>query len=568
VIRTFFLLAYWSLRNRMLRRLRRLREPRYAAGLVAGLLYIYFVVFRPRARGPSRGPHPFASPEFADTLPLLAVGGGVLLWVILLFAWLSPSSSPPVTFTGPEAQFLFTAPVTRRQILHYKVLRGQLGIAFAALVMMLFSGMAATGGSARWRFLVGSIIAFSTLRLHVMVVGFARATLRGPPGGRRKVLLPAAVMGALSFLIVAPFALEAPALLRLGPPGAWSRCLEILQTRPAAIGLWPFRSTMAPMFAASWRELSSTSIPALVLFALSYAWVLHADAALAEATVAAEGTRAKGGAVRARPILRRPPFALAPSGSPSVAILWKNLIMMGRYFSPRLLLMVLPLVVMLGFMATLTERGRLLAGAALFFAGFIALLGPHVLRGDLRHDLPRLALLKTWPVRGRSLIWGEILAPTVALSGSCWLLLLAALALSGSFGWSWASVVDRVTLALVAALVAPALIGAQILIQNANVVLFPAWVPTGQRRAQGIEGLGQNILLLAATLVVLVVGVFPAAAVSGLLGFALFNVIGFVGLVPAGVLFLALVLLEADAVVRALGRVLERTEPSQVEAEE
>jgi hypothetical protein len=112
------------------------------------------------------------------------------------------------------------------------------------------------------------------------------------------------------------------------------------------------------------------------------------------------------------------------------------------------------------------------------------------------------------------------------------------------------------------------LIAGQVIIQNAAVVLFPAWIVTGGARARGIEALGQNMLLMAGTLLSLVVGVLPAAVVAGSLGGGLYLLIGWPGVVPAAVVFAAVLVLEAVLVLAWLGRALERTDPAQVETAE
>jgi hypothetical protein len=49
----FVRLTWWSFRNRVRVRLRRLREPRYLAGALAAIAWFYFFVLRRSAR-PSR----------------------------------------------------------------------------------------------------------------------------------------------------------------------------------------------------------------------------------------------------------------------------------------------------------------------------------------------------------------------------------------------------------------------------------------------------------------------------------------------------------------------------------
>lgn len=80
--------------------------------------------------------------------------------------------------------------------------------------------------------------------------------------------------------------------------------------------------------------------------------------------------------------------------------------------------------------------------------------------------------------------------------------------------------------------------------------------------------MGQNMLMFAGTLLALGVGVLPASAVAGGLGYVLYLFLGWPGLLPAAVLLASILVVEAGLVVIWLGRVLERTDPAQVEIAE
>lgn len=567
--RTFLYLTTRSMRNRAARRLRRLREPRYIAGLAVGLMYLYFAVLRNQLRAARRGGNLFADPGFVAALPLILGFGALCLWVVALIAWVWPSSGPPLKFTGAEVQFFYPAPVTRRQILNYRLLRSQVGVVVGVLIAAVFSGAATAAAAGRWTFLVGGVVLFSALRLHLLGIGLTRASLS--TSGRSVPLrawLPPALVAALSTLVLVPLVMHGPELVSLGLSQGISRMMELVRVPPASVGLWPFAAVIAPILSAPGQPFFAALAPALGLLALNYWWVLQSDAVLEEAAIAVEKQQAKGGRRLPAPVARTAPFHLRPSGRPEAALLWKNLILLGRYASPRVLLrMMLPLVIM-SLLASTSKAGVTLAPLALMCAAFFTLLGPYMVRNDLRHDLPRLAILKTWPVPGWSLVLGELLAPAVVLTTLVWTALAAALALSGGPALRWGSLGDRAVLALVAALGAPMVIAAQLLIQNAAVVLFPGWIPTGGARPRGIEAMGQQMLMLAGTLLALIVGVLPAGALAALLGFVLYQFIGTMGLLPAGLLFVAVLALEAALVVIGLGRLLERTEPAQVEGDE
>jgi hypothetical protein len=414
---------------------------------------------------------------------------------------------------------------------------------------------------------------FSTLRLHFLGIGLSRESLRRGGSVPVRAWIPPAVTAVLSGFLLVPFIVHAPELWRLGagarwPPAFGPLVLQIVSTQPAATGLWPFAAVVAPIVSPPGRAFLVAAMSAFALLALNYWWVLQSDAVLAEAVVSGEKQRAGSSRRLPAPVARRQPFRLAPTGRPEFALLWKNLILLGRYASPRLLVQGLLPVVLLCVVLGFSRAGGAFAWFALLSAAFFTLLGPYTVRNDLRYDMPRLPILKTWPVAGTSLLVGELLAPTVVLSVLVWMLLAVALALSRGFGWGWASFADRVALALVAGLVAPVLIAAQLLLQNAAVILFPGWIPTGGARPRGIEAMGQQMLMFAGTLLAFVVGVLPAAVASLLAGLVLYAIAGVPGLVPAGVLFMAVLSVEGALAAMLLGRMLERTEPSQVEAGE
>ncbi|MBI1808252.1 MAG: hypothetical protein HYR75_00015, partial [Gemmatimonadetes bacterium] len=107
-----------SLRNRLRVRLRRLREPRYLLGAIAGIAYFYFTVFNRFARtGNARITREGRQVPPVGPQGVLQAGGpimGLALLVLAALAWLLPATSTLLEFTEPEVQFLFPAPVSRR----------------------------------------------------------------------------------------------------------------------------------------------------------------------------------------------------------------------------------------------------------------------------------------------------------------------------------------------------------------------------------------------------------------------------------------------------------------------
>lgn len=562
---TFVFLTVCTLRNRVVARLRRLRQPRYLVGLLAGLAYLYWFVLRHQLRATRRGDFT-ADPQFAAFVPAVLVAGGLALWAVSLVAWLWPSTGPPLRFNRAEVQFFFTAPVSRRQLVHYKLLRSQLGILFGVAVAALFSGAAVAG---RLWFLLGGWLLFATLRMHLVGVAFTRASLvrRGwrPP---RATWLPLAALGSLSVVILATWALHLPALLALPFPAAAHRVLDLFSTGLPAAALRPFAALVAPVLASDPRQFLHWAWPAALLFALNYAWVLRSETTLEEAAGAAEREQARGRGPSPRPAARKAPFRLAPAGRPEIALLWKNLILGGRFLTPGIVLRLLVPLLLLAAAAAVKEVALGLGPVALIVAAFLTVLGPYMVRYDLRQDMGRLAVIKTWPIAGAALVRGELLAPALVLTSGVWAALAVALVLSNGLDLGGLGLADRAWLALAAAVAAPSFLLAQLVIQNAAVVVFPGWIPAGANRPRGVEAMGQQMLMFAGTLLLMALGVLPAAAIAAAAGFVLFQLIGFAGLVPAAAAFSTAIAAESLLSIELLGRVIERTDPLEVEAEE
>jgi ABC-2 type transport system permease protein len=566
----FLYLTGCSLKNRVLRRLRRLREPRYVAGLVVGVLYLYWVVFRNQMRsGRSRGNGVAAIAAFASFAPDIVAGAALALWALAVVAWLWPFGARTWVFSGAEVQFLFAAPVTRRALLTYKLLRSQLGLLFGVAIAALLSGAARAAAAGRWSLVLGGWLLFAAIHLHVLGANLTKGSFRARPSRVSWLAASSAVvMILLSGAVLGTCAVHAAAFSSRPFGEALRGVVAASRTGIAAAALWPFAAVIAPMFAAGPAAFARALVPALAVVGANYWWVLTSDAQLEQAAAAAEQRRAAGRHGLPAPVVRAAPFTLGPIGRLETAVFWKNTIQFGRYVSVAVLVRVLIPIVLLAVVIGLNRRGGSFAPLVLMLALFTTLIGPYAVRNDLRTDLPRLPVLKTWPISGRELLVGELLAPTFVLSVVAWFLLAVAFALWPSWMAGPADALGRTAVAIACAVLAPMLIAGQLIIQNAAVVLFPAWIVTGGARARGIEAMGQNMLMMAGTLLSLAIGVLPAAAVAGGLGALLYALVGWPGVLPAAIVFAGVLLAEAVLVLTWLGRVLERTDPAQIETAE
>ncbi len=551
-----------TMRNRLQVRLRRLREPKYLIGTLFGVAYFGFIFF-----GPGRGgPGLMGAISKARVMAELAVA--VFLFGTTALGWLWPRSKPALPFTLAEVQNLFPAPISRRDLVRYRVIRSQVGTLFAGAIMALI--FRPGSGIAGLTVFLGVSLLMATLNLHMIGVALSRA--RGGP----RHSIPLAIIVGMVVVFGATIASHWGELVTAAGTGAGdlARSIESLGTTGAlGIILWPFRAVARLAMADSVLAFLAALPGAAGLLALNYVWVLRTDApfeeASAELSEKLDKIRRRGvNALRQPRASKRTPFTLAPHGRPEIAILWKNLISMGRVFSWVVLLRVLPILV---FVAMALSRGRgetadALAAACVFIAGFTLLLGPQMARGDLRQDLTALATLKTWPIRGAALVRGEILAPACVLTAIAFLALIAAAVLSTNA--PFAEVAGRWSLLLAALFIAPGIVLTQLLAQNGLAVTFPSWVAIGNNRAGGVDVIGQRLLVMIAVVLALVVSLLPAAIVAGVGAGVVYLLTGTVSVVLAGALAGGALLVEAFAGSEFVGVILEKSDISVLDAPE
>src|SRR5688500_16512863 len=126
VLGAYAYLTRTSARNRVRRGLRQLRSPRYVVALLFAVAYFGFILLNP-GQG-SRG-------TFGSALvPEIATLGALALLALVTWWWAIGSDASALAFTPAELQFLFPAPVTRRQLVQFKLVRAQLVILLNILI--------------------------------------------------------------------------------------------------------------------------------------------------------------------------------------------------------------------------------------------------------------------------------------------------------------------------------------------------------------------------------------------------------------------------------------------------
>jgi ABC-2 type transport system permease protein len=583
MISALFYLQFHSVKNRLLMRFKRLKQPKYLVGAIVGGLYFYFYFFRFLFARSVRSGHWNAATPMTDALPadpmLYESLGALILFVIVFLAWFFPRKRAALAFTEAEVAFLFPAPVGRRGLIHFKLLRSQLGILFTVFIFTLFSGRFGASGNWLTR-AVGWWVILFTLNLHFIGSSFALTMLmnRGISTWKRRVAVVGLVLAALG--VVGAWAVrEFPEFTTANlanPDAIVDYAKQALVSGPLPYLLYLFRIVVKPIFSPDWPGFLVAMGPAALLMALHYVWVIRSDVAFEEASVEASQKMAekiaaaragKFGTAGKKLKSKRPPFRLAPTGPPLVALLWKNLISAGSAFTARTWIILVIVAVAMGSSLLGSRQSSTLpvtiAALSGMFGVWAVLLGPQIMRQDFRQDLPQADLLKLYPLRGWQIALGEILAPAVILTGVQWLLLILAVICGVPLARGEMSGGLVLALGAGAAVVLPMLNLISLLIPNAAVLSFPSWFQTGKDAPRGIEATGQRLIFAIGQFLAFIVALIPAAGVWAGFFFLVKFLTNAVLAVPVASVVAALVLaLEAGLGVMLLGWLFERFDVS------
>jgi hypothetical protein len=309
--------------------------------------------------------------------------------------------------------------------------------------------------------------------------------------------------------------------------------------------------------------------PALVMLLAQLVWVLRTDVAFEETAVQASAERARRIEARRHRGVRTSAEAgkakrtlrLAPAGAPTVAIVWKNtlLLMRTRRVGSIIGLGIMSVIIALPAIEARGVDARFVAIAALTMVGLLIVLGSRVLQNDLRQDTEHLATLKTLPLSGKRLVGAEVASS--ALPIAVLQLALVVLAYAMTLGDSSVPIPfqTRTLILSLAPVVLLAVNTTTVTIQNGAALLFPGWVRATPVVGGGIEAMGQGILATGVLLLTFVIALLPASAVCALVWWACTGVPN--GWVFAILAAAAVLLAEAWWAIHGLGHRFERLEP-------
>ena len=576
-------------KNWLLARVRRLRQPKYLLGGIVGVAYFYFFFFRGFAGSSGRGTRSAQSQAACDAaaaaltaewLPMIAALAALALLGLLALMWIVPTGPAALGFSEAEIAFLFPAPITRRALVHFRLISAQFRSLLGAALMMLFSNRWSALGGNPLTHAVGWWFIFSTLSLHQNAAGFTLTRLidRGIGTWRRRALVI-----ALLAAVVAASAIRSP--LAWPPVGeglrfdAVAKALVALGSAPPLSWLLaPLRLVLAPFFAPDSGAFLAALAPALAVITLHYLWVVRTAVSFEDATIEhAQKRAARVAAWRAGDRRfaggpaknRKGPFRLASSGRPELAFLWKNLLSTWPYFTVRVFaITAFVIAAACAWIGTQPYWRPLLPGVgafAMIFAIYVLLVGPQFARQDIRADLPNTDILKTYPLAGWQIILGQLLTPAAILTGILWLAVLTIALVFHPGTAAAASLTPAVRFigAVSLAAITPPVVLLQLLVPNAAALLFPGWFQASRGRGGGPEVIGQRMIFFFAQLLTMIFALLPAVGVAAVLLFALQWIIGTVAaMLVAAAMVLVVLLGEVWCGVWWLGRRFEKLDLS------
>lgn len=553
--RCFFFLFFRSAHGRLIRALRLLRQPKYLVGvLIAAFWMGAWLVPWWLSRSP-RGREASWLEAVADFLPAVQLLLALTMAFLVTVWWLIPVGKPALGLSEAEIEMLSPAPLPRRHLLQYSILKAQPTILFGSLVLTVFAPFSRWG--AVLHHFVSTWLLLSLWDLHSkgrkLWLGSVRQLHGGRAAGRWAALCLALALywTALAWGL-APIQNLTAVFQTSNSLDALARFSLLAEELGKGLAGWlllPFLC-LTDLFAANFsgggftRGLSSWIVAALLL-ALHNEWVVRSRTRFEEASLEAarRKDRAKESAARhlkqtAR-ARRQAPFTLRPLGLPEIGVLWKNLIMVRRTPLTRQALIAALAALGVGLTAAFFPVPGwifsipLIAGMILLFS--FPLMGPRHWRNDLRVDLRRVETIRPWPIPGWRLAAAEALGP--AAVGWLAALLGAALIVSVDLGLLLGATdlppigeVSRQAARIAATprpLLAPlALLGLlpvsaavayfSSALQNFAALAFPGWVPLGTKRREAAATAGHNILMAMILMLATALGLFPGLLLAGL----------------------------------------------------
>jgi hypothetical protein len=556
-------LWFYGLRSARNRIVKRTRDVRYVAGMLLVFAYLYFVLGRSLRPGPTPGSQGF-----------VALGLMLLLVISSFFNWWTEQTDHPLALSKPQAQFLIPAPLESRQVMLFKLLMSLPTLVWGAIVMgfVFRSGLSQHPAQ---RILTAFVIVVA-LQLQRVGAALARAPRRTDSRSTRPIIVAIVriwlvAAGVVAIAQVASVAAENGmfGVEKIGIPFA------VAYQFPWSLAVWPFTALVAPAYAPTWPAFASSVAVALVIVAIEATLVFQGDpdwdrigiARTREERLSArrakKRNRGSEGSLSERYVNSLVSFV----NRPAAAITWKNLIASRRLqpLGPGVIMAIgVPILLGVTLLPAFQPMTSFALGIAGAWGGLLLFAGPNFVRNDLRFDLPRLRLLRTYPLTSREICAAEV-AASVTMLMFLQLVLLTLSTAALVFNPAIPVAPGRMlAYALAIACVLPGLNALGISGQNIFALVLPKWATLGTKRPTRSTNPGQYYFSLLVSLVVLVVSMIGPAIAAAIVAtlaspfgtsFAIIS-----GAIVAG----AIALGEAALVLRWMAKLFDRVDLASV----
>ena len=334
---------------------------------------------------------------------LLVVG----LFLFTCYSMIFSTGDAVVYFTASEVAFLFPAPLDRKQLLLYALVKGQIAIVGISFGLTFLANSELKMAVPSW---IAMVLTMSFLQLLTMTVAFVRQILR------------------LKFhlLIRLSFGLFVGAIVLIAANQIWQSCSGVnlkdyekhfVESTKAILILAPFRVFAWAIFAPDWVTFLPAASILLVIDLLLRLFAIRLDALSLEASLAITEKmttrlrlmRTKGvwqafGATSAVARRRIPMFPFWQGLGP---VAWERLTTLFR---------------------SSNQLIWLLGGAVVFVAGLVCFLGsPWAGVGGMtylsllvsltwQNEIEQVGYLKSLPIPSRSIVLGELIGIPILLS--------------------------------------------------------------------------------------------------------------------------------------------------------
>ena len=285
-----------SARNRFRVQLGRLKNVRYVLGMIFLLAYFTMILRPDRLVGVARrGP---------DGMPVALIGANTLaitafmLTLMVAYWWTFGTKLSTVALSRAESRQLLPSPLSRNQLILFKLAKASLATLLSALILSIVSRRASSVLPFPLR-IISYFVMFGTFQLHQLGATLTRSGGRpvGERLGRRGWIIGGVVVTLIAIAIAVSVVPAWPAVLAAADIGAsLDRLREALYSMPAIFVIAPqARAVVAPLGVQTIGEWFRVIPVAVAIWLLHIPWILLNRTPFEEAAVAPGERRERSG---------------------------------------------------------------------------------------------------------------------------------------------------------------------------------------------------------------------------------------------------------------------------------